>query len=101
MSTKTKNKRTNGETETYAADAITSSYAHKQEALRAIKLAGENAWQAGRADQPERANADLCLADAEKCLGRGDYQHAIERAAQSLACSVGVFSKYYRSVVRG
>ena len=59
-------------------------------AQAAIKTARENAHKAEM-----QTSAQLCIEDAEGCLGRGDYNLAIARAKASLSYSVGVFAAAY------
>lgn len=62
-------------------------------AQEAIKLAKENLPKAAWQD-----SAQLCIDDALACLGRGEYTSAIDRAAKSLAYSLGTFSTTYNQV---
>jgi hypothetical protein len=47
------------------------------------------------------SSARHCLADAVSLRDKGDYQHAYNRALDSLAYSVGIFNVDYQRVLKG
>jgi len=68
-----------------------------QAAQAAIKLAETNTQHAGMFQD----SAQVCIEDALKMLGRGDYTQAIARARKSLAYSVGVLHGAYARDMQG
>ena len=50
------------------------------------------------ANDSTSTSAQLCARDAVKLFQNGNEQDALNRATQSLAYSVGVFSEVYREV---
>lgn len=63
-------------------------------ALEVIALAERHAPEAEL-----RSSAELCIGDARAWLAAGDETAARQRAARSLAYSVGVFHPAYKAAV--
>ena len=61
-------------------------------AQQTIRVAEAHAYNGAQM----QTSAILCLCDARKCFGRGQFDFAKERALRSLSYSVGVFHADYR-----